>query len=90
MATPNIRTIDALTGERAPEKFFQALAEADARIADDHDADALRAENEELRCRVQELEDELGETRLQLDERIRSLSAAQREIARLKRGLVKL
>jgi chromosome segregation ATPase len=90
MTAPNIRTVDALTGERAPEKFFQALAEADARIADDRDADALRAENEELRCRVQELEGELGETRLQLDERIRSLSAAQKEIARLKRGLVKL
>ena len=85
MTAPNIRTVDALTGERAPEKFFQALAEADARIADDRDADALRAENEELRCRVDELLLEKAELQMELSERRAELSAARQQIASLER-----
>lgn len=80
-----MRTIDALTGERAPDVFFRALAEADARIADDRDADVLRAENEELRCRVDELAGEIAELRMELGERLRELSAARERIASLER-----
>lgn len=71
MTAPNIRTIDALSGQHRPSKFFAALAEVDAHLADAADLEALRAENVSLRCRLDELQaerDELAETLREFDE----------------------
>jgi hypothetical protein len=45
MSAPAFRTVDQLTGERRPSKFFEALAAADDQAAE---LERLRAENAEL------------------------------------------
>ena len=58
--SPNIRTVDQLTGQRGPDAFFKGLEEADSRIAERSELyrqiEELRAENASLRCRLAELE----------------------------------
>lgn len=48
-SAPHIRSVDALSGQRAPTAFFPALSEADEFV---HGNDRLR----ELETRLQELE----------------------------------
>lgn len=52
MSAPNIRHIDALTGARPPEGFFQALSEADHFCERDSRIAALEAENRDLRAKL--------------------------------------
>jgi hypothetical protein len=73
MTAPPARRVDMLNGHKAPDKYFQALSEADEFIrqldrgtvaqADADDAaetiGGLLHERDGLACRVQELETEL-------------------------------
>lgn len=58
------RAFDPLSGEHRPSQFFKAMADADAVVAELED---LRAENVELRARVQKLEADLAEARSERD-----------------------
>lgn len=58
-SAPLIRSVDALTGQRPPGKFFEAMSEADNLC---RELDGVK----ELRCRVDELVAENRELRLQL------------------------
>lgn len=73
-SAPRARIVDALTGSRAPTKFFQALSEADEHIALAAELEAVRDERDEARVRAQELwaqvcdqSAELNALRAQLD-----------------------
>jgi predicted nucleic acid-binding Zn-ribbon protein len=90
---PNIRTINALTGERAPDVFFQSLRDADERLADDRGLDTLREENASLRCELDEVRaerDDLAEKLRELDDShqitLGLLSQARRETEMARRG----
>lgn len=48
----DMRTVDALTGQRAPSRFFQALSEADHHCERDSRIAALEAENRSLRAQL--------------------------------------
>lgn len=59
-SAPRVRTVDALSGAKSEAgAFFRALSEADSFVAEVASADSLRAENDALRTRLQELEAEL-------------------------------
>lgn len=60
---PNVRLVNALTGQKAPDKFMAALSEADDFV---REIDTVR----ELQCRI----DELTAERNDLAERLRDLS----------------
>jgi chromosome segregation ATPase len=83
-SAPLVRTVDALTGQVAPTKYFQALSEADDYCKE---LDGLR----ELQTRLAEVESEntdLSERLLDLQEAhattLGLLAQARREIARIK------
>lgn len=58
-SAPRARLVDALSGEKAPDRFFKALSEADNFV---REIDSLR----ELQCRIAELEAENRELKQQL------------------------
>lgn len=51
-SAPNFRAVDALTGSPPPDRFFQALSEADGFCERDARIAALEKENRELRARL--------------------------------------
>lgn len=73
-SAPRARPVDALTGSKAPTKFFQALSEADEHVALAAELEAVRDDRDEARVRAQELwvqvcdqSAELNALRAQLD-----------------------
>jgi uncharacterized coiled-coil DUF342 family protein len=66
--------VDALSGTKAPTRFFQALSEADEHVALAAELEAVREERDEALVRAQELwaqvcdqSAELNQLRAQLD-----------------------
>lgn len=73
-SAPRARIVDALSGKRAPTRFFQALSEADEHVVLAAELEAVRDERDEALVRAQELwaqvcdqSGELNALRAQLD-----------------------
>lgn len=82
MSAPLVRRVDMLTGAKAPDKFFQALSEADESISLCLDADRLRDENRELSLRVAELELALHTVKAERDSARQERDTAKARAAR--------
>jgi uncharacterized coiled-coil DUF342 family protein len=54
-SAPRARLVDALSGTKAPSKFFQALSEADKHVALAAELEAVRDERDEALVRADEL-----------------------------------
>jgi chromosome segregation ATPase len=82
---PQFRAACQLTGQVAerPSKFFAAMSAADDQAAA---VEQIRDENAELRCRVDELTDELYDMRLSRDAWAERAEKAERDVARLTRA----
>lgn len=83
MTAPMFRSLDQLSGDKSP---IPAMLDAADEIAGQAaDVERLRDENASLRCRVDELEDELEGLREAHEVTVRWLGEARRELKMLRR-----
>jgi hypothetical protein len=62
MTRPQYRSLDPLSGEHRPSRFFEAMTEADAQLAE---LESLRTENARLKAENRSLVKALAAARVQ-------------------------